>query len=248
MRQRSKDAGFRAGFTGREFDLGGIAQHDQEQKGSCGERGQGETPIEPEHQRGHANQQETIADEDDDAVGKHILNGVRVGSEASDQISERLAVVEAQRQTLQMSKKMAAQIESKALTNVAKRARKEVRESASSERNEESCCTSAPKDVYGIVRGSIEPGANERDAAGAMTKHTIDDHFERPRAHHGEPGVQNHGHHRGKQSSAIRPQERKETFPVTERAFGLSSAVAARGPAKQGAPRSPESSRSHAEA
>jgi len=137
-----------------------------------------------------------------------------------------------------MSKEIATQIEGEALANVAIRPRKEVSKNARSQRNQERRCASAPKDVHGIVRGGIEPGANERDPAGPVSKHAVNHHFEGPRSHHREAGVQHHGHEGGQQSVSMRPQDGEEASPLLEGGFRLFGAVAAKRLPKQGAPRS----------
>ena len=177
LSQRSQQARAEASLACRHFDSRGISQYNDEQKRRYRERGQRKTPVQPQHYRDHAEQQATVAAEDDDAASKHILDSGRVRSQACDQITQRLAIMEAQREALQMCKEMAAQVESEALSNVTQGSGEKVCEDSRSQRDQEGRRACAPKNLHGRVGRRVQPGVKKWYAARLVREDAINDHL-----------------------------------------------------------------------
>ncbi len=82
----------------------------QQQQGDDGERHQGEPPIEPEEDGGDAGEDHDVAEDGHDAGREHLVQGVDVGGHPGHQPADRVAVVEGERQALEMAEDLPPQV------------------------------------------------------------------------------------------------------------------------------------------
>ena len=74
-----------------------------------GQRNQADLPVEGEHDGEHPADRHGIGRELQDGVRKHVLQGVRIPGDLGQQVARPRAVVERERQRLQMREQLAAQ-------------------------------------------------------------------------------------------------------------------------------------------
>src|ERR1039458_9879293 len=84
---------------------------DDENQGQNGESEQGQPPTDGKHDSGHDDEHEGVIDDGQHALGKHVVDGVDVRSEARDEAPDGMNVKEADVHALHVAKDVAAQIE-----------------------------------------------------------------------------------------------------------------------------------------
>ncbi len=86
------------------------ARGNQDQR-QHGEGDEGQPPVDAEHDRGHDGEVEKVVEDGQHAAGKHFVDGVYVGGEASDQAAHGVGVEEADVHALHVAEDVAAQVE-----------------------------------------------------------------------------------------------------------------------------------------
>jgi len=97
---------------------------------------------------------------------------------------------------LHVGEQVPPQIKDEALADIAEEACVAVTDQTGDESDEEYRRARAVQDLHLREWRVVQPCVDQRHAAWFMRKHAIDHHFERPRTHDGERGVQNHGQKR----------------------------------------------------
>ena len=119
LRQGSQQSRADASFARCALDQALVPINDPEHERGDRERSEREPPVQPEHQRSHAAQQQRVAGESDDAAANKVLNGLNVGGQPASQVAGLLRVVKTQGQPLHVREQVPPQLKDEALADIA---------------------------------------------------------------------------------------------------------------------------------